>query len=78
VVLIPLVGVIGVAWCPEYRRSACGISRSTGRAAGFHSLSIEWIEATGFQPVRFSERMRGLPDFEAARRVKLQNPGDPT
>jgi transposase len=27
------------------------------------SLSIEWIEATGFQPVRFSERMRGLPDF---------------
>jgi uncharacterized protein YjeT (DUF2065 family) len=42
------------------------------------SLSIEWIEATGFQPVRFSERMRGLPDFEAARRVKLQNPGDPT
>jgi hypothetical protein len=42
------------------------------------SLSIEWIEATGFQPVRFSERMRGLPDFEAARRVKLQNPGDPS
>jgi hypothetical protein len=43
-----------------------------------HLLSIEWIEATGFQPVRFSERMRGLPDFEAARRVKLQNPGDPS
>ena len=42
------------------------------------SLSIEWIEATGFQPVRFSERMRGLLDFEAARRVKLQNPGDPS
>jgi hypothetical protein len=46
--------------------------------AGGISLSIEWIEATGFQPVRFSERMRGLPYFEAARRVKLQNPGDPS
>ena len=42
------------------------------------SLSIEWIEATGFQPVRFSERMRGLPDFEASPFGRLQNPGDPS